>query len=725
MSIFVSYCAKYNTPLFSVTLLKFYQTTTKSSMYSLCAVWNWYRQRYVRFVVYFLVICFSPDGAAQEPQRDSLDKLLNIYEHRTDTVAARVLSEIAMQYLEFDSPRSLDIAKRAERLVADVGVSPGRIRILLTLGVVYRADNKYAEASRCFERALVMARDIVAESEIAAILFQRGLIRDEQGKYDEALQDYSEAMQYGQRLQDNQLIVLGLIRLAGLYHYTKKYIRADSLYAEALNKCTDERYDYLRATVLNNYGLLCEARHQPERALLLYRNALVIERRWGRLRGVGRLYNNIGALFLNQEKFDSALVYQREALRLYEKTRYNAGLSNLLGTIAQTQNRLGRHSEAIVSARRALEYVGKNDFKPEQVLAYQVLSDAYTGLGDYKSALAMMKNAATLQDSMYSVANAQKLAELETAQKEQEIKLLQSQRVQENIIRNALGLGAIALVAFAVVLVRSNRQSKRDNLRLQELNEKLFDANEELSLLTSEKDEILNIVTHGLKSQIFGVRTIAELIRIEAANLNFLALAEMSAKISTAAGQMFSSVTNLLTMNEVEQGVLLPAMKAVDISSVVERICAEFSDYAATKDIRIHDTHQDNASADDRFVALADERMFREVMENIISNALKYSPRGKNIHIRLSTYSSQLQANNVIRVEVQDEGEGISASDMKKLFGKFARLSAQPTGGEHSTGLGLSIVKKMVEAMNGKVWCESELGKGATFIVELPKASDQ
>lgn len=62
---------------------------------------------------------------------------------------------------------------------------------------------------------------------------------------------------------------------------------------------------------------------------------------------------------------------------------------------------------------------------------------------------------------------------------------------------------------------------------------------------------------------------------------------------------------------------------------------------------------------------------------------------------------------------------------MKKLFGKFARLSARPTGGEHSTGLGLSIVKRMVEAMNGSVWCESELGKGATFIVELPSAPPQ
>ena len=73
-----------------------------------------------------------------------------------------------------------------------------------------------------------------------------------------------------------------------------------------------------------------------------------------------------------------------------------------------------------------------------------------------------------------------------------------------------------------------------------------------------------------------------------------------------------------------------------------------------------------------------------------------------------------------IRIEIEDQGPGITEADMKKLFGKFARLSAQPTGGEHSTGLGPSIVKKLVEAMNGRVWCESEPGKGAKFIVELP-----
>jgi signal transduction histidine kinase len=106
-----------------------------------------------------------------------------------------------------------------------------------------------------------------------------------------------------------------------------------------------------------------------------------------------------------------------------------------------------------------------------------------------------------------------------------------------------------------------------------------------------------------------------------------------------------------------------------------------------------------------------------QVLENLVSNAVKYSPPGNAIFVRLKKHTQG------VRIEVQDQGPGLSAEDQKKLFGKFARLSAKPTGGEYSTGLGLSIVKKMVEAMNGKVWCEGELGQGATFIVEFPTAS--
>ncbi|MDW8466611.1 MAG: sensor histidine kinase [Chloroherpetonaceae bacterium] len=132
----------------------------------------------------------------------------------------------------------------------------------------------------------------------------------------------------------------------------------------------------------------------------------------------------------------------------------------------------------------------------------------------------------------------------------------------------------------------------------------------------------------------------------------------------------------------------------------------------------------------------------REVFENLVSNAIKYSPEGKSIWVSVkcqslttlppavmqsfTTYTNGVSDSapsqqSVILIAVKDEGQGLTEDDMRRVFGKFQRLSARPTGGESSTGLGLSIVKSLVELHGGKVWVESAgKDKGATFFVALP-----
>ena len=103
-----------------------------------------------------------------------------------------------------------------------------------------------------------------------------------------------------------------------------------------------------------------------------------------------------------------------------------------------------------------------------------------------------------------------------------------------------------------------------------------------------------------------------------------------------------------------------------------------------------------------------------QILDNLVSNAVKYSPPNTTVQVHT------LPEKDFILVAVRDEGPGISEEDHKKMFGKFTRLSARPTGGESSTGLGLSIVKKLAEAMSGTIHCHSVLGAGATFTLRLP-----
>jgi signal transduction histidine kinase len=102
-------------------------------------------------------------------------------------------------------------------------------------------------------------------------------------------------------------------------------------------------------------------------------------------------------------------------------------------------------------------------------------------------------------------------------------------------------------------------------------------------------------------------------------------------------------------------------------------------------------------------------------LDNLISNAIKYSEHGKEIRVSVA------QTGATVRIAVADKGQGLSSEDMELLFKDFQKLSARPTGGEGSTGLGLSVVKHLIELHGGKVWAESAgKGQGSTFYVELP-----
>ena len=300
---------------------------------------------------------------------------------------------------------------------------------------------------------------------------------------------------------------------------------------------------------------------------------------------------------------------------------------------------------------------------------------------------------------------------------------------------------AISLDNAKAYQLLEQRVRERTN-ELHIANEVLHQKNEELEAINTEKSEIMGIVSHDLKNPIGAIRGFAELI--EQGYVEGDVAKEMAAQVVETSERMLELVKNLLDINRLEQEGIQFQRIHFDIVFAIESVLSQYRSPAQAKNITLN-FHPDQKHCE----IFADEQATAQVLDNLISNAVKYSPYGKSIHIRVKSPSSReghsplaighlsndntnapmtnvptpnapMTNDQFLRIEVQDEGPGISQADMKKMFGKFARLSAQPTGGEHSTGLGLSIVKKMVEAMKGRVWCESELGKGATFIVELP-----
>lgn len=251
----------------------------------------------------------------------------------------------------------------------------------------------------------------------------------------------------------------------------------------------------------------------------------------------------------------------------------------------------------------------------------------------------------------------------------------------------------------------------RTHLDLRFFSLEIQEKNENLARLNKEKNEFLGIAAHDLKNPLSAIKGLAELIEKFNTDLSPEEIVDSAQQIRISSEFMFQIIMDLLDINAIEEGRFNLNMSDFEPDIILNMVVNKFTPSAVKKEITL------NISSGCAGINInADAGKVQQVLDNLISNAIKFSPFGLNIWIS----SEQIQSDGMVRITVKDEGPGISEEDKKKLFKKFSKLTARPTNEENSTGLGLSIVKRLVEEMNGKIYCESELGHGAAFVVEFP-----
>jgi signal transduction histidine kinase len=187
---------------------------------------------------------------------------------------------------------------------------------------------------------------------------------------------------------------------------------------------------------------------------------------------------------------------------------------------------------------------------------------------------------------------------------------------------------------------------------------------------------------------------------------------KMIKSIRSAADRMNYLVTNILNINRIERGMISDDWRDIHLKTMIWDVVNRYQLFAARKNIEIIQLVDEN----EKWVIRTEPNYLIQAVENLLSNAIKFSERGKKIRIKL--YKNV--KSNEYRIDIQDEGQGIRAEEMPLLFGKFQKLTARPTAGETSTGLGLSVAKEFIEILRGSIECQSEWGVGTTFTVCLP-----
>jgi signal transduction histidine kinase len=282
----------------------------------------------------------------------------------------------------------------------------------------------------------------------------------------------------------------------------------------------------------------------------------------------------------------------------------------------------------------------------------------------------------------------------------------------EDVVR-FFAFSLIGATSFAAIFAVATRQRRINALieRLEKTNETLelrvTQRTAELSSANRAKDHFLGIASHDLKVPIAGVLGLIGLMKKDnsgrsKSDVEYLDYIEDSCK------NMQGLISNLLDINRIDRGETHIEKEAINVGDLLNSLKQVFSFQAEKKGITLKIATATGTLSTDR------EALLR-ILENILSNAIKFSPQGKTVKVNVT------RQDGMIRFEVMDEGPGISPEEIPDLFKRFKKHSNKPTGGEGSTGLGLSIAKELTVLLGGNISMTSQVGNGSVFIITLPQ----
>ncbi|MFY7998049.1 MAG: ATP-binding protein [Candidatus Kapaibacteriota bacterium] len=536
-----------------------------------------------------------------------------------------------------------------------------------------------------------------------------GIINFEQKKYEQALQYYNSAAAIFSRLKNIERHSAALSNIA--YCFIKQ-------------KRIDSAEYYTKQSIIINKPL------QNDTAAFTLMS--------------------LGEIALFKENFQSAESYAVHSLKKVQATPNKIVETRALNLLGMTYLAKKQYTQSLYFLELGLQTAREMKLAYRIWDSYEILSFAEQTIGNYRKALLYKTKAQESRDSLIaeeiSLSQVVLEAKHERERRQRETDILMENNRQQKTLLIILGCSTLLVAVFALIVYnlykrvsiysRKLEAQRNETLRqkviveeqslsiqqinalLAERNTELEDANTELFQLNhnlQEADEkrvqMLSVVSHDLKSPLSSMLMTSEFLQQN----EFLddISRDLLANQVHSINRMNNLIRELLDTAAQELGTMNLEKAPFNFLAVLNRVIDEISPILQEK--KQHIFAPSAREIGTPLIMLGDEGKMFQVIENLISNASKFSPIGSTITIQVT------EKIHSIIFSVADEGPGLTDDDKSKLFGFFQRLSAKPTGKEHSSGVGLAIIHKIVKLHGGNIWCESALGHGATFIVEIPK----
>jgi signal transduction histidine kinase len=624
-----------------------------------------------------LEICHADTHRSKSLAEDALrlcNSRSNLVEHEQRWCLQKALALITLGICNERSENyRLSLAQTQEALAIyqNVNDKKGQADALKNIGIAYCRLAEYVKALEFFRQSLSFYEDIKDKEGQAKAIANIGTLYSGISDYGQALVHYHQSHSLFEELGCQLWQVRLLNNLGHVYYKMADYKKATTYLTKSLAIAKSLGDQYIQLHSLFNIGKVYSELADYEQALIHFQNSLTIAKGLGNQQMQAATYTCFGKIYYELGDYEKALSYHIQSLSLFEKLNDRYGQAYVLFLFGQTLIKLRRFEEAETLLHKALAFCDELGLKKERYETLECLADLYSQIGDIPRAFDfykqfhLAKEEAFNQEQQQHIARLQITFETEQAKKEAEIAHLK---------------------------------------------------NIELAAANSFKTDLLATAAHDLKSPLQTILGYTQLLRThkpdeQTSNRYYL-------KIESGVKNMAQLISDLLDTANTDRSEFTLILKRVHLTDILNDCAKSFLNTASVKGQTIFFN-----SSIDHAITNGDEKRLIQVFENLISNAIKFSPIGTTIHVSLNKHNAANSTSPATSflIAVRDEGQGLTAEDKDNLFGKFYKLSAVPTGGEPSSGLGLSIVKRLVELHDGKVWAESEgRGKGTTFFVELP-----
>lgn len=695
-------------------------------------------QKYLTLVLFFTCVFWFNAEGQNTNKKDHFDNLyhLAITASAPDSVRIKAYLDLA-DGLQFNSGETY-MKFNAEyyfNLALKFAISKDMIQFFLeevdSKGVEYRNEANYSNALEWHKRELKVNDSLNLKQEKIVALNNLGVVHRRIDDYKQGSEYHLQALKLAEEIKDTKGITIATNGLGNIQYLLGNYDDAMRLFRECLR--IEQSINHLLGVAinLNNLGNVYKKVGNYEKALEYYMLSLEVNREIGSQKGVAICYNDIGSLYRDKKDYNKALNYCLLGLELNKSLNDLNYLANSQIMVAQLYIDKKEYQNAIKYLEEAIKISTKTQSKANIKDAYTLMYKVSKTLNQTQNALLYLERSQELNDSILNDNTRKSILQMQTLfdreRSENQITLLKKQREISDLSSKRqrfitiiifivmIGMLLVLLIVIYVIYIRTkaNRELQQKNQEIENTQAELKVYAEQMKIAKEDairsnqlKSQFLANMSHEIRTPMNSVIGFTDIL---AMNITDPVLQSYLESIRASGKSLLTLINDILDLSKIEAGKMVVDKGPCRLRPLFEEIRNIFSLQIKEKKIQFN-VHIESNIPD--LVYLSEIRL-RQILFNLIGNAIKFTSNGEvGLLVFIENYTSN---NNFdLHFKISDTGVGISETNQSRIFEAFYQEPGLNTSGK-GTGLGLTITKRLIEAMNGSITFESKEGQGTTF----------